>query len=84
VQDSEDGDAVEGYHVLIGGGFGPYAALGREIYRDVKAQDAPRTVERLLKAYVAHRAAPDESFIAFARRHDIDALRFMTEGQVSG
>ena len=38
VQESEDGDAVEGYHLLIGGGFGPYAALGRELYRDVKAQ----------------------------------------------
>jgi ferredoxin-nitrite reductase len=83
VQETEDGDAVEGYHVLIGGGFGPYAALGREIYRDVKAQDAPRTIERLLKAYLAHRAAPDESFIAFARRHDIEALKFMTEGQLS-
>jgi ferredoxin-nitrite reductase len=80
--DTEDGDAVEGYHVLIGGGFGPYAALGREIFRDVKAQDAPRTIERILKAYMAHRAAKDESFIDFARRHDIEALKFMTEGQV--
>ena len=53
---SEDGDTVEGYHVLVGGGFGPDAALGREIYRDVKAEDAPQTVERMLKAYLAHRA----------------------------
>ena len=52
VEVSEDGDQVEGYHVLIGGGFGPFAALGRELYRDVKAEDAPRTVERILKAYV--------------------------------
>ena len=77
VQDSEDGDAVEGYHILIGGGFGPQAALGREIYRDVKAEDAPQTVERILKAYVRHRAAREESFIAFARRHEIDALKAM-------
>jgi ferredoxin-nitrite reductase len=82
VQETEDGDAVEGYHVLIGGGFGPYAALGREIYRDVKAQDTPRTIERILKAYLAYRVAKDESFIDFARRHEIDALRVMTEGQV--
>ena len=33
------------------------AGLGREIYRDVKAEDAPRTVERMLKAYLAHRAS---------------------------
>jgi ferredoxin-nitrite reductase len=77
VQETEDGDPVEGYHVLIGGGFGPYAALGREIYRDVKAQDAPQTIERILKAYVARRAARDESFIDFARRHEIEALKAM-------
>src|SRR5215467_2084729 len=41
VETSADGDAVEGYHVLVGGAFGPDAALGREIFRDVKAADAP-------------------------------------------
>ena len=77
VQETEEGDAVEGYHILIGGGFGPYAALGRELYRDVKAQDAPKTVERILKTYLAHRASREESFIDFARRHGIDALKSM-------
>jgi len=79
VQVSEDGDQVEGYHILIGGGFGPDAALGREIYRDVKAEDAPKTIERLLKVYLGNRASKDESFIAFARRHEIDALKAMAE-----
>ena len=45
----------------------------------MKAEDAPRIVERILKAYVAHRAARDESFIDFARRHEIDALKALTE-----
>lgn len=79
VQETEEGDAVEGYHILIGGGFGPYAALGRELYRDVKAQDAPKTVERILKTYLAHRASREESFIDFARRHEIDALKSMVQ-----
>jgi len=79
VQETEEGDAVEGYHILIGGGFGPYAALGRELYRDVKAQDAPKTVERILKTYLAHRASREESFIDFARRHGIDALKSMVQ-----
>jgi len=79
VQETEDGDAVEGYHVLIGGGFGPQATLGRELYRDVKADDAPKTVERILKAYLAHRASREESFLALASRHEIDALKAMTE-----
>ena len=79
VQADEEADPVEGYHILVGGGFGPNAALGREIYRDVVAEDAPRTVERILKAYLAHRASPEETFLAFARRHEIDALKAMTE-----
>ncbi len=79
VQENEDADPIEGYHILIGGGFGPYAALGRELYRDVKAEDAPRTIERVLKTYLAHRESREESFIAFARRHEIDALKAMAE-----
>jgi ferredoxin-nitrite reductase len=79
VQETEESDPVEGYHILIGGGFGSDAALGREIYRDVKATDAPQTIERMLKAYLAHRASRDESFLAFARRHEIDALKALAE-----
>jgi ferredoxin-nitrite reductase len=75
VQDNEEADPVEGYHILVGGGFGPDAALGRELYRDVKAEDAPRTVEQILKAYLARRVSPAESFIEFARRHETDALK---------
>ena len=77
IQVSEEGDQVEGYHIYVGGGFGSEAALGREIYRDVKAEDAPRTVERMLKGYLGSRAAPEESFLAFSRRHEVDALKTM-------
>jgi ferredoxin-nitrite reductase len=81
VQTSEEGDAVEGYHILVGGGFGPQAALGREIFRDVKAEDAPKTIERMLKAYLAHRASREETFLAFTRRHEIDPLRQMFDAE---
>jgi ferredoxin-nitrite reductase len=74
VSTSDDGDTVEGYHVHVGGGFGPDAALGREIFRNVKAEDAPTTVERMLKAYLTRRLDPKESFLAFSRRHEIEAL----------
>jgi ferredoxin-nitrite reductase len=81
IQVSEEGDQVEGYHVHVGGGFGPNAVCGREIFHDVKAEDAPKTVERVLKAYLAHRASAQESFLAFTRRHDIDALKALCEQQ---
>jgi ferredoxin-nitrite reductase len=83
VQKNEDDDPVEGYHILVGGGFGPDAALGREIYRDVIAQEAPRTVERILRAYLTHRASADESFLAFSRRHDIGALKVMADSEAA-
>jgi len=75
VQVSDDGDQVEGYHIHVGGGFGPDAACGREIFHDVKAPDAPAMVERLLQAYLAHRGSPQESFLAFTRRHETEALK---------
>jgi ferredoxin-nitrite reductase len=78
VQADEDADPVEGYHILVGGGFGPQAALGRELFRDVTAEETPRAVERILKAYLAHRAAPEETFLSFVRRHELDALKAMT------
>ncbi|MDU1670012.1 MAG: NirA family protein, partial [Bradyrhizobium sp.] len=79
-----DGDeTVEGYHLFAGGGFGPQADIGREVYRDLKAEDAPRTVEKLLKAYLAHRLSPDETFLSFARRHDGETLRKLAEAQTS-
>jgi ferredoxin-nitrite reductase len=81
VPTSEEGDTVEGYHILVGGGFGPDAALGRELYRDVKAEDAPKTVARMLQGYLANRAAPGESFLAFTRRHEVDALRAMFDAE---
>jgi len=76
-------DTVEGYHLFAGGSFGPQADVGREVYHDLKATDAPQTVERLLKAYLTHRASPDETFLSFARRHDGETLRRLADAEMS-
>ena len=81
VGEDDDADQVEGYHVHVGGGFGPDAAIARELYRDVKATDAPRTIERMLKGYLAHRAAPEETFLSFARRHEVEALKALFDAE---
>jgi ferredoxin-nitrite reductase len=78
---NEEGDTADGYHIVAGGGFGAKSAIGREILRDVKAQDAPARVEGLLKAYLAHRASAGESFQDFSARHDVSALKHFAEGQ---
>ncbi|HWX64279.1 NirA family protein [Bradyrhizobium sp.] len=79
VPGATEDDTVEGYHVFAGGGFGPDADIGREVFHDVKAEDAPQTVERLLKAYLAHRASANETFLSFARRHDGESLRKLAD-----
>jgi ferredoxin-nitrite reductase len=79
----EGDDSVEGYHLFAGGGFGPDADLGQEVYRDIKAEDAPKTVEKLLRAYLVHRASPDERFLTFARRYDGEALRRLADAEAA-
>jgi ferredoxin-nitrite reductase len=79
----EEDDTVEGYHLFAGGGFGPNAEIGHEVYHDLKAEDAPQTVEKLLKAYLAHRASPDETFLSFARRNDGETLRKLADAETS-
>ena len=77
--DSED--TVDGFHVFVGGGFGQDAAIAREIYRDVPAERCPALIERMLRAYLAHRAGSTETFQQFARRHEVDALRSMIDAE---
>jgi len=79
----EQDETVEGYHLFAGGGFGPNADLGKEVYHDIKAEETPKTVEKLLKAYLAHRASPDEAFLSFARRHDGETLRKLADAEAS-
>lgn len=83
VSKSEDEDAVEGYHIYAGGRFGPNGAFGKEVFRDVPADEAPVFVERLLRAYLANRTAPDESFAIFADRYDGEELRQFAEAELS-
>ncbi|RTL54648.1 MAG: NirA family protein [Bradyrhizobiaceae bacterium] len=79
---NEEGDTVDGYHVLVGGGYGADAALARELYQNVKAEDAPQAVERILKAYVANRHSPDETFVSFAKRNDIETIKQLADLEV--
>jgi ferredoxin-nitrite reductase len=75
----EDGDTVEGFHVVVGGGYGAEAAIGRELWRDIRTEDCPSAVERLLRVYLDHRTGESETFQAFVRRHPIEHLRHLAE-----
>ena len=80
--DAAGEDTVEGFHVHVGGGFGADAGIARELYRDVKVEDCPQLIERVLRAYLDHRQG-DETFLAFTRRHETNALKAMVDGVVT-
>ncbi len=71
----DDGDTVEGFHIVVGGGFGQQPAIARELLRDIKTEDCPATVTSLLGNFLKHRASKTETFHAFTLRHDLDALK---------
>ncbi len=68
------GESVDGYHVFVGGGFGKYQAVGRQIFAGVPATDLPRTVEKMLRAYLKHREGR-ETFLQFSTRHEVGKLQ---------
>jgi ferredoxin-nitrite reductase len=72
-----EGDSVEGYHVYIGGGAASTAeqAMAREYARDIVFDELPPLLDKLLVAWLAHRAGAAESFFEFCRRHEVEALR---------
>ena len=76
---NDEGDTVDGYHVVVGGGFGAQAGIGREVLRDVKADEAPVRVERMLRAYLAHRLDTTQTFNAFVNALDVEHLRRLFE-----
>ena len=67
-------DMVDGYHVVIGGGYGARGRVGRELFQSVPFDDVPPLIERVLTAYLEQRNDKDESFVDFASRCSDDQL----------
>jgi ferredoxin-nitrite reductase len=77
----ESEDTVDGFHIHTGGGFGSDAAIARELFTNVKSEDCPPVILRVLKAYMANRADSSETFVAFARRTDMEDMRKMVAAE---
>ena len=75
-------DMTEGYHVFVGGGYGATQGIGREIYRDVVAEELPQVLERMLRSYLDHRADESETFVQFVKRQETGELKELFERQV--
>ena len=82
---NEEGDLAEGYSIVVGGGFGDQARIGRELWHEVPVEQCHAKVEGLLRAYLDHRQGPEESFQAFTSRHEPDHLKVLADlGEVAG
>jgi len=69
-----DGESVEGYHIVLGGGTDDTRGIAREVWKSVAFPEIPSLIEGLLKAYLATRK-DGESFNMFANRHSVDELK---------
>ena len=81
VASDEDEEPIEGYTIVVGGGFAERARIGRELWRDVPFDACAGKIEGLLRAYLGARSSADESFQAFADRHEPEALKALAEAQ---
>jgi ferredoxin-nitrite reductase len=76
--DKSEEEEIEGYHILIGGGSGVEAKLGREVYRSIPADEVPQHIEAMLRGFLAHRAL-GETFQTFTNRHSAEELTHLFE-----
>jgi len=68
------GESLDAYHIFVGGGFGQHQEIGRQVFSGVIASELPKTLERILLAYLKQRQGR-ESFQEFTRRHDLRRLQ---------
>jgi ferredoxin-nitrite reductase len=74
VKVSVNGQSVEGYHVVLGGGTGMQAGIGRQVFTGLPFGEVKTLLERALRVYVARRR-PGETFVEFTRRHEVKELQ---------
>jgi ferredoxin-nitrite reductase len=73
------GEPLEAFDIILRGGLGRDAAIGKPLLRRVPSAAVEDTVVRLFGGYLARRAA-DESFSAFCRRLDDAELVTLATG----
>lgn len=74
VKVSVEGQSVEGYNVVFGGGVGAESGIGRQVFTGISFNELPGLLAKVLKVYQARRS-PNESFAEFTRRHDLKSLQ---------
>ncbi len=71
---NQDGNQVEGYNIVVGGGVDQDQGLGRELFKQIPFTQVPSLLERILKIYLEKRKS-GETFVEYTRRHEIRELQ---------
>ena len=74
------GEKQQAYDILLRGGLGPQAAIGRPVARRVPSEELEAYVERLVAAYLAARR-DGETFQDFCRARSDEELLAIMEGR---
>jgi ferredoxin-nitrite reductase len=69
-----EGESVEGYNIVFGGGVGHDQAVAKQVFTAIPFSQVPDLIENVLKVYQARRE-PGESFASFTRRHEVKRLQ---------
>lgn len=75
----QEGQMVDAFAFCLGGAVGAHAGIARQVGFKCLAKEAPDAIERLLRAYLADRAA-DENLRAWFARHSNEDLRAVLAG----
>lgn len=74
------GEMIDAYYFCLGGAVGEFQRIARPIGFRCPAGEVPAAIERLLRAYLANRAA-NENLRAYFSRFSDDALRAQLAGR---
>lgn len=69
-----DGESVEGYSVVLGGGVDERQAIAHEVLPAMPFEAIKPTLLKVLETYLTERE-DEESFWQFTRRHSVDQLK---------
>jgi ferredoxin-nitrite reductase len=75
-------ESGEGYHIVVGGGFGENRMIGRQVFSAVPVESLGRMLESMLRGYLATRH-PGESFHQFCNRHTVGDLQVIFSGEAA-
>lgn len=71
-----DGESVEGYHIVLGGGVDDNGAIAQDVFEAVRFTEVPDLIVSMLGVYMEKREGV-EDFASFTRKFSGDELREM-------